>query len=514
MKKSLFALLILISSYSHSQTIKSFMYAPDSLMEAGACKLLKSGYIVTGKYYANASYVNYAIKYRSDGSVKWTRQESAGHMRAVVDVAEDENRSLFFLAEDPGTNSYYTLLKTDSLGNFTWSVDLDKTGYSSYGSPRLMPDGNGNIYALSSTYEKTHLFKLDALTGNIVWSRTFDIDFVTEKNPGFDLVLTGDGGVICTGKADADIFMVNISPSGNLNWNKRMNDFENSYAHAKCITRLHSGNYLIAGFRGENFVPFLSGIFLLKIDSLGAILDYKFFYDSLNAHTFIPENILELPSGNIRVTGNGGPLTIADFDASLNMINYAFWTQLMNVQTTSSCFDMENSGLLMTCGDRVDKQFILRSLNANAAFCQMDFSGSYKTNVLPVNDSVYTNDINFNAGPGSLISSVNLFSVTAPLHSFYCGASEFALGENENAGEISVDVFPNPVSVGENIKINLVNTAGYSYALYNANGAALKRDVLTNDQTAIATAGMAPGVYFMRFFQGSQPKGSHKIIVR
>ncbi|HYG52549.1 MAG TPA: hypothetical protein VD905_16675, partial [Flavobacteriales bacterium] len=114
MKTRLFAILILLSSYSYSQTIKSFIYAPDSLMEAGACKLLKSGYVVTGKYYAGGSYVNYAIRYSNDGSIKWTRQESAGHMKAIVDMAEDENGSLYFLAEDPTGYIYYTLLKTDS----------------------------------------------------------------------------------------------------------------------------------------------------------------------------------------------------------------------------------------------------------------------------------------------------------------------------------------------------------------------------------------------------------------
>ncbi|HLP12006.1 MAG TPA: T9SS type A sorting domain-containing protein [Flavobacteriales bacterium] len=514
MKKSLFALLYLLSSYSFSQTIKSFSYAPDSLMEAGASKLLENGYIVTGKYYAGGSYVNYAVRYNNNGTVKWTRQESAGHIKAIVDVAEDENKSLYFLAEDPTSYSYYTLLKTDSMGNFSWSVDLDKTGFSSYGSPRLMPDGNGNIYALSSTYEKTHLYKLDGITGSAVWSRTFDIDFVTEKNPGFDLILTGDGGVICTGKADSDVFMVCVSPTGNLNWTKRMNDFGNSYCHAKCITRLADGNYLIAGFRGENMSLYRSGIFLLKIDSLGAILDYRFYFDSLNIHSFVPENIVELPGGNIRVTGNGGPLTIADFDASLNMTGYIFWTEVMNAQTTSNCFDMVNNQLLITCGDRVDKQFILRSLNASTAFCQMDFSATYGSYDLAINEGDYTSDINFNSGPGAIPSVTSLFAVTSYSHDFYCGSNEITLGEAASLFQAEVAIYPNPVTAGETITINTNNMSAGSYMLYNANGAVLRSDLIQQGQSLITTADLAPGVYFLRLFDGKLAKGSHKIIVR
>ncbi|HYG52861.1 MAG TPA: T9SS type A sorting domain-containing protein, partial [Flavobacteriales bacterium] len=394
------------------------------------------------------------------------------------------------------------------------SVDLDKTSYSSYGSPRLMPDGNGHIYALSSTYEKTHLYKLDAATGSMVWSRTFDIDFVTEKNPGFDLVLTGDGGIICTGKANADIFMVCISPSGNLNWTKRMNDFDNSYAHAKCITRLTDGNYLMAGFRGENTAPYLSGIFLLKIDSLGGILDYKFYYDSLNLHTFIPEAIQELNNGNIRVTGNGGPLSFADFDASLNLVNYSFWTQLMNAQTTSNCFDMVNDALLVTCGDRVDRQYILRSMNSNAVFCQMVVSGSYKWHALPVNESVYTHDINFNPGPGVSTSVSALFAVTPYAHAFYCGLSEMYLSNNDEEMEKPLaQVYPNPATAGETLTFNAGFETPGSYTLYNASGAVLANATFEGMSTTLSTAGMAAGVYLLRL---ETPKGlhTHKLVLR
>ncbi len=478
------------------------MFAPDSLIEAGSCKILASGYVVTGKYYTNTSYVNYAIRYNNDGSVKWTHQESGGNISAIVDVSEDEKGDLFFLAEDVSGYSHYSLIKTDSLGVFAWSFNLDKTSYASYGNPRLLCDMSGCVYILSSTYEKTHVFKMNTNTGLLLWSRTFDIDLVTEKNPGFDLALTGDGGIICTGKADADLFMVCLSPAGNLVWTKRMNDFGNTYSHAKAITRLLDGNYLIAGYRGENYFPFLSGMFLLKIDSLGTILDYNFYHDSSNVISFIPEHILELPDNTIRVSGNGGPLTIVEFDASLNLTLYAYWSHITNIQTTSNCFDMKNNSLLVTCGDRVDQQYILRA-DGNISFCQMININSCVSSTLPVNAGVYTNIINFNGGPSVTPSSHPLFAVASYIHSFYCGVNETALSSEEISEVSTFTVYPNPVQNTGFLTIELPANDGYQYVLYNSAGELTMAYKCSGITETVSMNGLAPGVYFLRITNGS-----------
>lgn len=498
-----FLLFIVLLNNSTAQTAKSFMFAADSLIEAGSCKILASGYVVTGKYYSNASSVNYAIRYNNDGSVKWTRQESTGNISGIVDVTEDEKGNLFFLAEDVSGYSHYSLIKTDSLGTFAWSFDLDKASFASYGNPRLLCDTSGYVYILSSTYEKTHVFKMNTHTGLLLWSRTFDIDLVTEKNPGFDLALTGDGGIICTGKADADIFMVCISPAGNLVWTKRMNDFGNTYSHAKTITRLHDGNYLIAGYRGENSFPFLSGMFLLKINSLGTILNYNFYYDSSNVISFIPEHILELPDNTIRVSGNGGPLTIAEFDASLNLTLYAYWSHITNIQTTSNCFDMKNNSLLVTCGDRIDQQYILRA-DGNISFCQMININSYLSSTLPVNESAYTNSINFNSGPLVTPSSNPLFAVTTYIHTFYCGVNETMLS-TEEISEVAATftVYPNPVQNTGFLTFGLPADDNYQYLLYNTVGDLILANKCTGITGTVSMNGLAPGVYFLRVTNGS-----------
>jgi Secretion system C-terminal sorting domain len=504
---------VLLLNYSNAQSIKSFMFSADSLMEAGSCKILHSGYIVTGKYYSGTSYVNYAIRYNNDGSVKWTRQESAGNISVIVDVAEDEKGDLFFLAEDVSGYGHYSLIKTDSLGTFAWSFDLDKAAYASYGNPRLLCNMSGHIYVLSSTYEKTHVFKMSTNTGSLSWSRTFDIDFITEKNPGFDLVLTGDGGIICTGKADADIFMVCISPAGNLVWTKRMNDFNNTYSHAKTITRLHDGNYLIAGYRGENNFPFLSGMFLIKIDSLGAILNYNFYYDSTNTISFIPERIHELADHTIRVLGNGGPFTVAEFDASLNLTLYAYWSHITNIQTTSNCFDMKNDELLITCGDRIDQQYVLRSMN-NVSFCQMINVNSMVFSSLPVNEGVYTNSINFNPGPMATTSTNPLFAVMPYFHSFYCGVNESILSSEEINEPIDFAVYPNPVQNTGFLTFNVSTDDNYQFALYNSAGELALTYKYAGIKSALSMKGIAPGVYFLRVVNSSGSfNGSTKIVV-
>lgn len=498
MRPFYYAFILLLAFYfnANTQIIKSFNNGTTNLNEAGAAKIISSGYIVTSKFYTDSTQTNTINKYNLAGNIEWSIAELSNNISTIIDVAEFQNGDLLFLADGKTGIDYYTLIKTDASAHIIWSVELSKTLYESYENPVLKTNGINTIYVMSSTYNKTHVFKLNEF-GILQWSKTLEIDNVTEKNPGFDFEIMADGGVLICGKAELDIFLVRMSATGVLQWIKRMNDNGLSYAHPKAITTLHDGNFLIAGFRGTTVFPYESGAFLLKIDGSGNILNNKFYRDTLNTYSFIPALVSEMPDYSIKVMGNGGPLTFVEYDENLNLINYSYWSHLSNCQTVTGGFDYKNEAFLVTCSDRFTNQYILRSTISSPQFCLMNSVETIIGIDLPIKNELYTNDIIITPGPTCVFNVGTLAYVNAYTNNIMCGVDEFVLETNNLSAASEINIYPNPISAGQELTIKLPAMAAFSYIIYGVLGELIYEGNCVDYENKITIPDIAKGTYFL-----------------
>ena len=126
-------------------------------------------------------------------------------------------------------------------------------------------------------------FRLDALTGNIVWQKRFEIDGGSPDvySGLFDsLESTSDGGAIIAGRAGgvpdtgsfANLWIVKINSSGGMDWQKNYGNDLISFGGnptSSVQIRVVSGGYALFGSDGGN------GFWFLKLNTSGNILFHR-----------------------------------------------------------------------------------------------------------------------------------------------------------------------------------------------------------------------------------------------
>lgn len=513
MKKSItFSLLLLIGISGFSQHIKTFNVPGAYQLEASAARLLKKGYIITGRYNNGIENVNYISKYSTNGAVRWTKNITEESLAFVADIAENQAQELYLLAEDTYGDDHYSLIKTDSSGNELWTVNLSKKGFASYDMPRIKLTATGQVYVMSSTFEKTHLFHLND-AGSLLWSKTLEIDTVQTKNPAFDMQVTPDGGVMYAGKSANDIFLQKFSSTGAPVWTKRLFDNDESISHPKAITALQDGNYLIAGFRTQFVAPYASGMFLLKIDASGQVLDFNFYTDTLNQFTFVPNAVQETAEGKIRMMGCGGQLSFADFDENLNLEKYSWWSTVANCHVNTGCFDYRNNQLIVT-GTDDSLQYVLRNNLENDDFCNLEEVTTYTMQKLAVDNGVYHTTAHITSGPFCSTVSTTLQDHAGFAFQTICGEPEMLMGTTTPATvNAIVNVYPNPVNGSGVLNINALVEGEATIRLTNAAGQMVYQQMLTGQQTGINLDGQPAGLYFLTLTVDEKTPFTTKIIV-
>jgi len=513
MKKTITLLLVLILNKAcFSQIIKSYSHPMGYGLSATSARLIPGGYLVASKFDDGTQPTNYITCYRNDGSIAWTRTEQSGQLAGIMDMTTNSHNELYFLAEDLYGDDHYGLMKTDSMGNVIWTRDLGKNGMSSYDAPRIKVNTSDEVYVMSSTTEKTHLYKLSD-AGNLLWSTTIEIDTVMTKNPAFGMEITSDGGVICSGKSGNDIFLGRFATDGTLLWTKRLFDNDLSYSHPKTITRLQDGNYLIAGFRGENVAPYTSGMFLLKTDENGTVLNFKFYTDTLAQYAFIPYAIHEFNNGNIQVMGCGGMVTFADFDAALNLEKYSVWTSVGNFMVSAGDFDYRNNQLLVTGTDDNTTQYIMRNAQGQEDFCNQEEVYTITQKNIAFDNSLYNTTAILTKGPGCTNVTYTLqvgggFNTTN-----VCGALELTLGQTETVNQNKVNVYPNPVSSNQNLNLNLSWDDETTITLVNAGGQTVLQQTTQAFHTQVSINNLPKGLYFLNMAVNGKTRYSNKVVV-
>jgi len=514
MKKVFTLILVLgLSKACFSQVVKSFTHPAGYGLSATAAHLTNNGYLVASKYSDGVQTLNYITCYQMDGTISWTKTENSGLLNGIMDMAENSQKELYFLAEDMARTQFYGLIKTDSMGNTLWTVNLAKKGFISYETPKICVNANDEVYVLSSTYEKTHIYKL-ADNGNLLWSKTIEVDTTAAKNPAFDVITTEDGGIIYAGKASDEIYIERLDANGTVVWTKQLFDNGQAMSQPKALAKMADGNYLLTGFRTETSGAYASGPFIIKMDGNGMLKDYKFYHDSLGRYGFVPHAICETQDGHIRAMGCGGVLTFAEFDANLNLEKYSIWNTVGNFMTSASGYHYQNDQLLVTGTDNQTTQYILRNdLTDLGDFCdQQEITSMVQTN-LPIDNNLYVTSPEETTGPAVNGANYALQNTTGFVTSAVCGNNEMALSTTENMNEDVVNVYPNPVSNSQVLNLNLSWNDETTVQLMNAGGQLVLQQTTKGQNPQVNMNQLPAGMYFLNLVVNEKPRFTTKIIV-
>lgn len=225
-----------------------------------------------------------AIKLQGDNSLDWQLRLDGGPLGYGLQHFETMDGGHIFLATTPfgkGLSDIW-VVKVDMDGVVLWQKAYGGSGGHASSWPKSWELPNGGIMILASiddaltsnSMEDSMLMELDS-SGDIVWQRVFggDSDDQTKK-----VMQLPDGGWIAFGQTDsysttlgdADMWLVKLSASGQVNWQKT---YDGDYGNAlpSSISLLGDGGFLLHGQKTDT----VTGAFLplyIRVNSSGQIL--------------------------------------------------------------------------------------------------------------------------------------------------------------------------------------------------------------------------------------------------
>ena len=249
------------------------------------CPVPSGGYAVFGwtKSYGNGNADYYLIRTNQNGDTLWTKTFGGSDSESglCIEITSDGG---FILG---GTSRTYGagagdcwLLKTDSAGNSIWNKTYGGVGEDYIRQVKQTSDG-GYIFAGFTTSsgnggKDIFLVKTDSV-GNISWSNTYG---GTNDEEGWSVEITSDGGYIVGGwtqsygNGQADFYLIKTNSLGIVSWSKTYGGSNSDSGIS--VKQTSDGGYIFTGTT-RSYGAGMGDVWLLKIKSNGDTLWTKTF---------------------------------------------------------------------------------------------------------------------------------------------------------------------------------------------------------------------------------------------
>jgi hypothetical protein len=177
------------------------------------------------------------------------------------------------------------LIKTDSLGNTSWTKTLGDSSWEGSRSVQVTTDGGfiiaGYTSSVGAGLGDVYLVKTDS-TGDTLWTKTYG---GISNDIGYSVQQTFDGGYIITGRTASfgagfyDVYLIRTDSLGDTLWTKTYG--RAAWDEGSSVQQTSDGGFIVTGLADEVWAgSWLGEVYLIKTDSLGDSLWTKTFGDS------------------------------------------------------------------------------------------------------------------------------------------------------------------------------------------------------------------------------------------
>ncbi|HEY6161429.1 MAG TPA: T9SS type A sorting domain-containing protein, partial [Bacteroidia bacterium] len=445
------------------------------------------------------------VKMSTSGQVQWSESlvvatSDTGAVGACTIMESPAGGYHLLLSNYRSGATVYDLIHLDYSGNLVWNKSYSVGNAPVYNAPQMHAEANGNVLLVFSVYDRISLMRVDA-NGNTVWSGAYTSDPNEPKNPGFDAAPCSDGGILASGKANADIFLVKLDATGQVQWTKRFGN--NSYDHPNCVIKTNDGNNIIGGY-DIDYNSFITNAYLLKIDNSGNVIWYKKY---ANIQSF--DRLLQMANGYMVGLGtnmivvmdqNGNPISCKVADA------YPDYLYLMNIARTYS-------DDLLALGAGYDSSFAGTNVLFGSSWMSMLWC-NVSDSLVSVSGTVFSPVVTSNTF-SMMPAPINISAAVYSSSSFTTGSANFCVGTqvDEQGENTAASIYPDPVNSFATIDMGSVNTSNAVFVLYDILGNEVKRMMITGQQTRLERGDLPAGIYMYRILMpGSSSMGGKLII--
>ena len=308
----------------------------------------------------NESFDYWLLKYDAQDALQWSKTYGGTGIDIGNDIIQTNDGGYAIIGystssdedvtENAGAHDYW-IVKLDMTGNISWQKSF---GYSGTDDGLSILQTNDNGYLITGVLDVSAsggagntrnansrhaggdywAIKLNG-SGVLQWSKYFggsfsDIPYdVVQTNTGYLLVGSSDSDDvdISASNGQYDFWVINISTSGELIWEKSFGGSEIDEAHA--IVASGDGNFLVVGDTRSNDINVsenLGGadLWVIKINPLGELIWEK----SLGGSSFdVGRSIKRLQDGGFLISGSSRS---SDGDVSTNQGQNDAWVLKIN----------------------------------------------------------------------------------------------------------------------------------------------------------------------------------------
>jgi len=237
---------------------------------------LTDGYLLIGNEFFESGQVSgYVAWINNQGDLEWMKILSEGATGKLFSgIAANDGFVVFGLSlQSIGWASSVWAVKLDITGNIIWSRTYDLSTDSAARSGLLTDDGDyllaGYLDSKGDGNYDFYLLKLNT-NGDIIWNNTYGGDgsqkaySITRANDGY--VVVGD---IQLPNSATDAWVLKVDQAGKVLWNRSVG--VKAADSAAVISMSEDGNYLVGGFT-FSFGEGNRDIFLFKISEKGNVM--------------------------------------------------------------------------------------------------------------------------------------------------------------------------------------------------------------------------------------------------
>jgi len=198
--------------------------------------------------------LSFAISASSAGGATFERVFGGAALDHAASVEQTEDGGYILLGQAPSLGADPCLLKTDSLGNMLWVIELE-TDCAQYSGFTVIQTADGGYMALLSCWccprqARILAVKTDPM-GKKLWGRACR-KTGTEYTWGNAIRQTQDGRYILTGGVGLAPYLAMLSSRGELQWEKTYSFGEET--QCRCVAEVKTGGYVAAGGRNDMFL--------------------------------------------------------------------------------------------------------------------------------------------------------------------------------------------------------------------------------------------------------------------